>query len=133
MNRLLWAVQVLLAMLFLFAGGAKLVMSDAALTAGGPLPATFLRFIGVVEVLGGLGLILPGMLHIRTALTPVAAAGLCIIMIGAVIVTVQTMSASMAVLPFVTGAFALFLAYGRWRLAPLAGREGSARRHSAHS
>src|SRR3954447_10711644 len=119
MNRLIWAVQVLLTVLFLFSGGSKLVMSDAALTAGGPLPATFLRFIGVMECLGGLGLVLPGMLHIRTALTPLAAAGLSIIMIGAVVVTIQTMSLTLAALPFVAGVLALFVAYGRWRLAPL--------------
>ena len=53
MNRLLWVVQVLLALLFLFAGGAKLVMSAAELTAQTPLPAAFLRFIGVMEILGG--------------------------------------------------------------------------------
>ena len=133
MNRLLWAVQLLLAALFLFAGGAKLVMSDAALTAGARLPATFLRFIGVMEILGGLGLVLPGMLHIRTRLTPLAAAGLSIIMVGAVIVSIQTMGARAAVLPFITGALTVFVAYGRWRMAPLGGSEASSGPQSAHS
>jgi len=119
MHRLLWVIQVLLALLFLFAGGMKLAMSTAQLTAGGPLPATFLRFIGVVEILGGLGLVLPGLLRIRTSLTPLAAAGLSIIMIGAIVVTIQTMPATMAILPFVAGALSVFVAYGRWRLAPL--------------
>ncbi len=119
MNRLLWVVQVLLALLFLFAGGTKLVMPAKELTASGPLPAPFLRFIGVVEILGGLGLILPGMLRIRTGLTPLAAAGLVIIMIGAVVVTVQTMGFAMAIMPFVTGALSLFVAFGRWRWVPL--------------
>ena len=119
MNRLLWVIQILLALLFLFAGGTKLMMSAAQLTAGGPLPAAFLRFIGVMEILGALGLILPGVLRIRTYLTPLAAVGLSIIMIGAVVVTIQTMGASMALLPFVAGALALFVAYGRWRLSPL--------------
>ena len=119
MNRLLWIIQTLLALLFLFAGGAKLVMSAADLTAQTPLPAAFLRFIGVMEILGGLGLVLPGMLRIRTGLTPLAAAGLVIIMIGAVVVTVQTMGLTMAILPFVTGSLAAFVAYGRWRAAPV--------------
>jgi hypothetical protein len=119
MNRLLWIVQVLLMLLFLFAGGVKLVMSAAQLTAQTPLPAAFLRFIGVMEILGGLGLVIPGMLRIRTTLTPLAAAGLSIIMIGAVIVTVQTMGAAPAALPLVTGVLAVFVAYGRWRVAPL--------------
>ncbi|MCU1328302.1 MAG: putative integral rane protein [Bryobacterales bacterium] len=120
MNRLLWVLQTLLALLFLFAGGMKLSMSAAELTGQSPLPALFLRFIGVVEILGGLGLILPGMLRIRTALTSLAAAGLGVIMIGAVVVTLQTFSPAMAVMPFVTGALTLFVAYGRWRLSPFA-------------
>jgi hypothetical protein len=92
----------------------------------GPNIATagFLRFIGVMEILGGLGLVLPGMLHIRTALIPLAATGLSIIMIGAVVVTIQTMGLALAALPFVTGVLALFVAYGRWRLAPLASPAG---------
>jgi hypothetical protein len=133
MNRLLWVIQVLLALLFLFAGGAKLVMSAADLTAQTPLPAAFLRFIGVMEILGGLGLILPGMLSIQTALTPLAAAGLSIIMIGAVVVTIQTMGLALAALPFVTGALALFVVYGRWRLAPLSAPRATARRQGKHS
>jgi hypothetical protein len=119
MNRVLWVLQLLLALLFLFAGGVKLVMSAADLTAQTPLPAGFLRFIGVMEVLGGLGLVLPGLLRVQVALTPLAAAGLTIIMIGAVVVTIQTMGAAMAALPFVTGVLTLFVAYRRWRLAPL--------------
>jgi hypothetical protein len=119
MNRLLWAIQAVLALLFLFAGGIKLLMSAAELTGQTPIPAWFLRFIGVMEILGGLGLILPGMLRIYTALTSLAAAGLSIIMTGAVVVTIQTAGAAMSLLPFVTGALTLFVAYGRWRLAPL--------------
>jgi putative oxidoreductase len=91
------------------------------------LPATFLRFIGVMECLGGLGLVLPGMLHIRTAPTRLASAGLSIIMIGAVVVTIQPMSATVAILPFVTGALALFVAYGRWRTVPLGGSRAGTR------
>jgi len=97
----------------------KLVMSAAQLTAQTPLPAPFLRFIGVMEILGGLGLVLPGLLRIATQLTPLAASGLIVIMIGAVVVTIQTMGLAPAALPFVTGALTVFVAYGRWRLAPL--------------
>jgi len=111
---------VLLAVLFLFAGGTKLVMSAAELSGQTSLSAGFLRFIGVMEILGGIGLMLPGMLRIRTELTVWAAAGLVIIMIGAVVMTIQTMGLAMAILPFITGALALFVAYGRWRVAPLA-------------
>ena len=51
---MLWVVQILLALLFLFAGGSKLIMSAAQLTGGTSIPAWFLRFIGVMEILGGL-------------------------------------------------------------------------------
>jgi hypothetical protein len=53
-----------------------------------------------------------------TELTPLAAASLVIIMIGAVVVTIQAMGFANAAVPFVTGALALFVAYGRWRVTP---------------
>ncbi|HTD83976.1 MAG TPA: DoxX family protein, partial [Gemmatimonadaceae bacterium] len=84
----LWTVQALLAALFLFAGVTKLVMPADALAAQSHLPAAFMKFIGFCETLGALGLIVPGITKIRTELTPLAAAGLVIIMIGAVIVSV---------------------------------------------
>ena len=83
MNLALWIVQALLALLFLFAGGMKLVLPLEKMAGPIPLPGLFLRFIGVCEVLGGLGLILPGLVGIRTGLTPLAAVGLVIIMVGA--------------------------------------------------
>src|SRR6266576_4426821 len=87
MNVVLWIVQGLLAALFLFAGGAKLVLPLDQMTGPVALPGWFLRFLGVAEVLGALGLILPGLLRIRPGLTPLAAAGLVIIMIGATVIT----------------------------------------------
>src|SRR5262245_44546561 len=83
-----WVAQALLAAVFLFAGGMKLIMPAAALVQQSPLPVLFLRFIGVCEVAGALGLVLPGLFRIRRELTPIAAAGLTVIMIGAVAVTV---------------------------------------------
>lgn len=83
MNVVMWIVQVLLPLLFLFGGGMKLVLPIEEMTKQMAMPGLLLRFIGVCEVLGGLGLILPGLLRIWTALTPLAAAGLVIIMIGA--------------------------------------------------
>jgi uncharacterized membrane protein YphA (DoxX/SURF4 family) len=127
MNILLWIIQVLLALLFLFAGGTKLVMSIEAMRAmGSPnqvlLPGLLIRFIGVCEVLGALGLILPGLLRIKPGLTPLAAAGLVTIMIGAVVVTVAGGEVAPALFPLVVGILAAFVAYGRWRLAPHRGR-----------
>jgi DoxX-like protein len=121
MNVVLWIIQGLLAALFLFAGGSKFVMPPEVLTAGPPpLPLLFIRFIGVCEVLGAIGLILPGLLRIRTYLTPLAAAGLVSIMIGATVLTVIGIGFAMALVPLVVGVLAATVAYGRWRLAPIA-------------
>jgi uncharacterized membrane protein YphA (DoxX/SURF4 family) len=123
MNYALWIVQVLLALLFLFAGGTKLVLPLDVLASMGspnqiPLPGLLVRFIGVVEVLGALGLVLPGLLRIRTGLTPLAALGLVFIMIGATALTFVADGAATAISPLVVGLLAAFVAYGRWRLAP---------------
>jgi uncharacterized membrane protein YphA (DoxX/SURF4 family) len=114
-SRLLWVVQVLLAALFLFAGGFKLVAPIAEMTRQMPMPGPFLRFIGLAEVAGALGLILPGLLRIRPILTPLAAAGLVIIMSGAVGVTMATLGAGQAVMPGVVGILAAGVAVGRWQ------------------
>ena len=123
MNIVLWIFQVLLALLFLFAGGMKLVLPIDVLTSMGPpnqvqLPGLFIKFIGVCEVLGALALILPGLFRVKTWLTPLAAAGLEIIMIGAVAVSLK-LGIGAAVFPFVVGLLLAFVAYGRRRLAPL--------------
>ena len=109
----LWIVQGLLALLFLFAGSMKLILPIEMLTAQMPLPGLFLRFIGTAEVAGGLGLILPGLLRIRPMLTPLAACGLVIIMIGATVVTLATGAIVPALLPLVVGLLCTAVAYGR--------------------
>jgi len=119
MTYALWVLQVLLGLLFVFAGGSKLVMPIEEMTKEVAMPGWFLRGIGVCELLGGLGLILPGLFSIRTGLTPLAAAGLVIIMIGATAVTVMYMGVGMGLVPFIVGVLAAFVAYGRWRVAPL--------------
>jgi len=126
MSRALWIVQGLLAALFLFAGVMKLVLPLDQMTGTIPLPGAFLRFIGVVEVLGAVGLILPSLLRIRPGLTPLAACGLVIIMIGAVWITVAGGDVAPAMIPLLVGVLAAFVAYGRWRLAPLSGSRPSA-------
>ena len=118
MNIILWIIQVLLALLFLFAGGTKLVLPIHVLTEmGSPnqvhLPGLFLRFIGVCEVAGALGLILPGVFRIRRRLIPLAALGLLILMIGATVLTIIGDGVGAAVVPFVTGLLCAFVAYGR--------------------
>ena len=84
------------------------------------LPGLFVRFIGVCEVLGGLGLILPMLLRIKPWLTPIAAAGLVIIMIGAMAFSLM-IGITAAIPALVTGLLLAFVAYGRWRLVPTAG------------
>ena len=87
MNIILWILQVLLALLFIFAGVTKFVMSVEEMNAQAPvvLPGLFLHFIGMCEVLGGLGLILPSLLRIKPRLTPLAALGLAMITAGATV------------------------------------------------
>ena len=115
-NVLLWSVQGLLAALFLFAGGTKLVLPLDALATQTGLPALFLRFIGAAEVLGAIGLILPGLLRVQPGLTSVAAGGLVIIMIGATGLTLVSGGAAQAIVPLVVGLLSTFVAYGRWEL-----------------
>ena len=119
MNIALWIVQGLLAAVFLFAGGSKLVLPPQALAGAAPLPmpVLFLRFIGVCEVSGALGLILPMALKIRPSLTPLAAVGLGVIMIGATFTTVIAGLLAPALIPFATGLLATFVAYGRLQYA----------------
>ena len=114
----LWVVQGLLAALFLFAGVMKLILPLEQMAGPVALPGLFLRFIGVAETLGALGLILPGLLRIRPGLTPLAAAGLVIIMIGAMVIGLVAGDVAMSLIPLVVALLAAFVAYGRWRLAP---------------
>ena len=121
-NVLLWVVQGMLAALFLFAGGMKLMLPLEAPAGPIALPGLFLRFIGVAEVAGALGLVLPSLLKIQPRLTPVAAAGLVIIMIGATLLTGIAGPIAMAALPAVVGVLAGFVAYGRARMSPISPR-----------
>jgi hypothetical protein len=118
LNALLWVVQALLAALFLFAGGMKLVLPLEALAGPVALPGLFLRFIGIVEILGAIGLILPLLLRIRPGLTPLAAAGLVIVMTGATVITLLAGGGAQALVPLAVGLLAGSVAYGRRRLVP---------------
>ena len=119
MKYLLWILQILLALIFLFAGFGKLLMPMQALEEQAHMSGVFLKAISVAEILGALGLVLPGLFKIRQGLTPLAASGLLIIMIGATVVMLRTPSqAPLAFVPAITGILAAFVAYGRWRLVP---------------
>ncbi|HXE62977.1 MAG TPA: DoxX family protein [Bryobacteraceae bacterium] len=117
MNRFLWVIQILLALLFLFTGTSKLMMSSEQLGQQMPgLSGGFLHFIAVCEILGALALVLPRLLKTAVWLTPLAAALLVIIMIGA---AVNTLAAGpLVALPIVTGVLCIVVAWGRRRVAP---------------
>ena len=123
MNIALWIIQALLAALFLFAGGVKLIMPLEEMMKQMPiaLPGWFVLVTGIVEVLGAIGLILPWLLGIRPRLTPLAAAGLVIVMIGATVYTLAAGQVASALMPLVVGLLCAFVAYGRGRLTPQLG------------
>jgi uncharacterized membrane protein YphA (DoxX/SURF4 family) len=120
MSVALWNTQALLAALFVFAGVMKFVMPLEEMVKQSSLPAWFLLFIGVAEVLGGIGVIVPALLRVWPVLTPVAACGLLIIMAGATLISLPM--GAVALFPFLVGVLAGFVAYGRWRLKPIQAR-----------
>jgi uncharacterized membrane protein YphA (DoxX/SURF4 family) len=118
LNVLLWVLQVLLAMLFTFAGVMKFIIPVAEMTKQIALPGWFLHFVGGAEILGAIALILPGILRIRTGLTPLAAAALVVIMIGATAVNLKAGQRGAALTTVVLGLLLVFVAYSRRRMAP---------------
>lgn len=118
MNILLWILQILLALLFLFAGVSKFLMPADEMAKNLPpyLSMNFIYFIGVCEILGGLGLVIPWATGIKPRLTPLAAVLLVVIMIGAVVTSLAG-GIAMAIMPFVVGLLLAFVAYGRSRQA----------------
>lgn len=113
-------MQVVLAIFFVYGGLAKLV-PPGSLPGGvlivwllAPLPKPFVSFTGITEILAGLGLILPMYLRILPILTPLAAIGLIIEMIGAMIFIPFFYSFALVALPLVTGLLLAFVGYGCW-------------------
>ncbi|MEO6050440.1 MAG: DoxX family protein [Pyrinomonadaceae bacterium] len=115
MNILLWIVQILLALLFIFSGVMKFVIPYADMIKDAPVvfPHTVFLFIGICEILGGLGLVLPWATKIKPGLTPLAAGLLVIIMIGATVVTALSIPPAMAFIPAIVGLLCGFIAWGR--------------------
>ena len=127
-NIALWVAQGLLAVVYLFAGGAKLLQPIDGLVAMGmgyaaDFPALFTRFVGLMEVLGALGLILPAAARIAPMLTPLAAVGLSFVQVSAIVLhatrgeTAMTLPANLVLL-----ALSLFVVWGRLRKAPISSR-----------
>jgi hypothetical protein len=121
-NRVLWIVQIVLALFFGLASGApKLLLPADALPMPIPLPQAFVWFIGTCEVLGALGLILPGLTHVQPRLTVVAAACLVLLTLCAASYQLLGGQPANAFFALVIGALAAGVAYGRTRVAPLSG------------
>lgn len=113
-------MQAALAVFFLYGGLVKLVPPDtlpgAALIVWllSPLPKPLVSFTGITEMLGGLGLILPMYLRVLTILTPLAAIGLIIEMVGATIFIPFFYGFALAAIPVVTGLLLAFVGSGCW-------------------
>ncbi len=126
MNIALWIVQFLLAVQFLWHGYFMIApppnLPETARWVYDLAPALRI-FIGVAELLAAAGLILPGLTRIRTGLTPLAALGLALIMILAIVFHLQRGEGF--VINVVVLVLSSFVAYGRWRVKPLPGREES--------
>ena len=116
-NVALWIVQALLSALFLFAGVVKLRMPAAVLAQLTGVPGSFMHVISVAEILGALGLVLPGLLRIGRRLTPAAAVGLVTIMAGATTITATHGPLAQALMPLTVGILAALVARGRRRWA----------------
>lgn len=122
MNSALWIVQILLAVVFLGTGGVKLNQSKERLEElgiGHGFQLSTLRTIGLLEVLGGIGIILPALTGILPWLTPLAAVGFVLTMIGAILTNLRFRDYPKIGLNVVLLGLALFVAYGRFALTPV--------------
>lgn len=119
----LWVVQVLLAAMFLLSGFMKVSMPIEKLSTMLPwatsVPAILVRFIGMSELFGGLGLLLPSMLRIKPELTAWAGLGLATIMLLAIPFHITRGETPMIGMNAIFMLLALFVAWGRWKKAPI--------------
>ena len=122
MDTLIWIIQVLIAVLFVFHGIAMFnppaaIQESVVKKMGYSLP--FLKIIGTLEVLGGLGLILPALTGIMPVLSPLAALGLVIIMIGTAVSHARQGEGKQTVATTVVTLLVVFVAIGRFWLTPI--------------
>lgn len=125
MHILLWVLQVLFGVYFLFMG-----IEHFSVPPGLPPQMAWMYelssglhfFSGIAEILGGLGLILPGLTRIQTRLTPLAALGLVLVMMGAAVWHVQRGEMPNILMNIIIAGLVGFIAYGRWKLRPLRDR-----------
>jgi DoxX-like family len=127
LNGGLWSLQVLWGFFFAGSGFGKVLLFDGALYAEAPRAVAWyaavsqplIVFIGVCEVLGGIGLILPAMTRVKPTLTPLAAAGLTLTMILAAGFHITRGEFALVPTNLVLAAVSAFIAVGRWNLRPI--------------
>ncbi len=128
MNIALWILQVLLGVYFMFIGVTHFTLPPglpAQMSWMYELTPTLHMISGAAEILGGLGLILPGLTKIQTRLTPLAGAGLALVMLGAIVWHLGRGEVQNIAFNVVLAVLVGFTAYGRWRLSPLADRSAA--------
>jgi len=119
MNVILWVLQVLLAVAFLAHGWLFLAPPPAMLEQMQSIPAGFRLFLGVAEVLAAIGLTLPGITRILPWLVSCAAAGLMIVMIGAIVLHISRGEVSAVLITTCLLVMLTFVAYMRWKVLPI--------------
>ena len=123
MDTVIWVVQILVGLLFLAAGFMKLTQPKAKLQTNMKWVEDFspntIKGIGALELLGGVGVILPSLTNILPVLSPLAALGLVLVMVGAIITHIRRGETPFIVVNLVLLALAAFVAYGRFVAAPL--------------
>jgi len=124
MGTLLWILQWIFGIYFLVTGVMHFSVPPglpAAMAWMYDLSAGLHYFSGTAEILGGLGLILPGLTKIKTWLTPLAGAGLVLVMVGAMVYHIQRGEVVNIGMNLILAAVSAFIAYGRWKIKPFSG------------
>jgi uncharacterized membrane protein YphA (DoxX/SURF4 family) len=117
----LWAAQIVLAIVFIWAAMMKLFQPAEKLAAmwpwTGQVPASLVKFTGIVDLLGGIGLVLPSLLHIKPKLTPITAIGIIVLMVCGSVFHILRGEASAIRVNIIFTCIAIFIAWGRFRNA----------------
>lgn len=123
MKKVIWILQVVLALMFLMAGSLKTFSPIAELAEKMPWVTEYsegmVRFVGISELLGGLGIILPSILRIKPFLTTVAGFALGLVMILAAAYHISKSEFSALPMNFILGGIAVYVAWARWRKFPI--------------
>ena len=124
MSTALWIASFVVAALMLVAGLTKALrtrdqLHESGLTYVEDLPGWFVRALGVAEVLGAVGLVVPGLVGVATPLVPIAALCLGVTMVGAVVVHLRRGEIAKVLMPFALLVLSAFVAWGRFGLWPL--------------